>query len=165
MHENEVYDDLEENDGEDVELSVFISHGKSSLWKSVEKYIQDELDLPTLVLSDVEDPGRFPIEKLDDETNDCFFGIVVMTAEDEELDPTGRSKSSLLYEIGFLQGKFGIENVLVLKQDTIKEFQNISGITYESFTGTNIKSTFARIMEELDLAIDAVEDVYHEEND
>ena len=161
MHEHEEFDD----DNEDVELSVFISHGKNNLWQEVEKYIQTDLDLPTLVLSESEDPGQTYLEKLDDETNDCFFGIVIITADDEKLDPVTRDKQNLLHEIGFLQGKFGIENVLVLHQDSMEEYKNISSISYAPFSGNNIKSAFPRVMEELDLAIDAVEDSYHEEND
>ena len=152
--------ELDEENKED--FCIFISHGKSTLWKDVERYIEKELGFPTVILKEEVNRGRTIIEKLEDETNDCSFAIIIMTAEDEQIDNQKRARQNVVHEIGFCQGKFGRENVLVLKGNFVEEFSNISGIVYEPFDDNNIKITFPRIAKELESAF---EDFLEEEDD
>lgn len=153
-----------ENHEDDNEFVVFISHGRSAAWKDVARFIEKELDLPTVVLKEEVNRGRTIIEKLDEETENCSFAIIIMTAEDEQQDGKLRARQNVVHEIGFCQGKFGRENVLVLRQENVEEFTNISGIVYEPFKLDNIETTFPRIIKEIRAAIDEKsEDDYEED--
>lgn len=132
------------------ELVIFISHGHSDLWKDVERFINKKLECETVILKEQTNRGRTIIEKLEDETVDCHYAIIIMTADDEQKDGAVRARQNVIHEIGFCQGAFGRENVLVLKQKEVEAFTNISGIVYEEFEGVNIKSTFERIRQELE---------------
>ncbi|TGL65949.1 nucleotide-binding protein [Leptospira sarikeiensis] len=145
---------------DEEEFVVFISHGRSSLWKDLERYINKDLNFATLVLKEEVNRGRTIIEKLEDETEDCHFAIIIMTADDEQKDGGLRARQNVIHEIGFCQGRFGRNNVLVLKQNGVEEFTNISGIVYESFSEDNIAITFSRVAKELE---DAFEEFNEEE--
>jgi|GEM_PF-1904188 len=134
---------------EKQEIKVFLSHGGSHLWKDVARFITKEFGFGTISLQEQKNAGRTIIEKLEQETKDCDFAIIVMTAEDEQSDGNKRARQNVIHEIGFCQGVFGRRNVLVLKQAGVEGFTNISGLVYEEFTENNIKSTFEKIRQEL----------------
>lgn len=129
---------------------IFISHGQSSLWKDVARFIEKELEFDTLVLQEQPNRSRTIIEKLEEEVKECDFAIIIMTAEDEQKDGSIRTRQNIVHEIGFCQGDMGRNNVLVLKQEKVEGFSNISGIVYEEFIGNYIKGTFERIRQELE---------------
>ena len=133
------------------EITIFISHGGSHLWKDVARFIEKELDCDTVVLQERPNKGRTVIEKLEEETEDCDFAIIVMTAEDEQHDGSLRARQNVIHEIGFCQGVFGRDRVLVLKQKGVEGFANISGIVYEEFIGDNVKSTFHKVRQEIEV--------------
>ena len=131
-------------------ITIFLSHGRSTLWKDVARFVERELDFEVVVLQEQTNQGRTIIEKLEEVTEDCHFAIIIMTAEDEQADGNVRARQNIVHEIGFCQGTFGRQNVLVLRQNGIEDFSNLSGIVYESFEGDNIKSTFEKIRQELE---------------
>lgn len=147
---------------EEEEFKIFISHGRSPLWNDVERFVRTQLEVDVVILKDQVNRGRTVIEKLEEETDECHYAIIVMTAEDEQADGSVRARQNVVHEIGFFQGKFGRENVLVLRQESVEEFSNIAGIVYEPFIGNNIQSTFERIRSEID---DALERFLEEEDD
>lgn len=156
----------EQNTMEEHEIRVFISHGGSDLWKDVDRFINKKLELDTVILKEANNRGRTIIEKLEQETENCDFAIIVMTAEDEQKGGELRARQNVIHEIGFCQGAFGRENVLVLKQKGVEEFTNISGIVYEEFIGDSISSTFERIRQELDDLAERIEEEYeHDEEE
>jgi hypothetical protein len=139
-------------------IKIFISHGGSPLWRDVERFIDKKLRFETAILKDANNRGRTIIEKLEQETEDCDYAIIVMTAEDLQENGGIRARQNVIHEIGYCQGAFGRENVLVLKQNGVEEFSNISGIVYEAFTGDNISATFERIRQELEDLEERLED-------
>lgn len=145
------YDDENE---EDIEFAVFLSHGQNPIWKDVQRYIRNELNVKVITLIPLTNRGRSVLEKLDEETEDCHYAIVVMTAEDEQANGGLRARQSVVHELGYCHGKFGRENVLVLRQSNTEEFSNMFGIIHESFSGNAIQTTFKRIRKELKDAID-----------
>jgi predicted nucleotide-binding protein len=160
-------DEIEyDDDVEDIRhFTVFISHGRSHLWKDVARFIEKRLEIDTVILKDQINKGRTIIEKLEEEADDCDYAIIIMTAEDEMADGSLRARQNIVHEIGFFQGKYGRNKVLVLSQDKIEEFSNIAGIVYESFIGDNIQSTFERIRNELEEAEEEYNEQFQEDDD
>jgi predicted nucleotide-binding protein len=48
----------------------------------------------------------------------------------------------VIHEIGYLQARYGRENVVKLKEESVEWFSNNSGIEYIKFAGTSVSSTF-----------------------
>ena len=144
---------MENEEDEYVNFTVYISHGEGDLWRKVETYLNADLECDAVNINDDNDSDQTLVERLEAETNYCDFAIIILTAADSK----GSARTRLLHELGFCQGKFGWENVLVLKEAGAEEFSNISGIMYEEFSGTNIESTFPRIESEIDGAFDRLD--------
>jgi len=137
---------------DEEDFKIFISHGQSQLWKSVARFIENELEFGTVELSEAPNRGRTIIQKLDEETEDCHFAVIILTAEDEMASGNMRARQNVIHEIGFFQGKFGLENVLFLKENKVEGFSNFDGIVYEVFSPNSIQSTYERIRKEIKLA-------------
>ncbi len=149
---------MNENEAEEYFLTIFLSHGKSPLWQEVANYIEQKLAHEVVEFTEGVNQGRTVIQKLEQDTEECAFGIIVLTADDETGSGSPRSKEKILHEIGYCQGTFGRENLLVLKQDGVEEFADLAGVIYVPFTGNEIKSTFSRLQTEIEAAIDRFED-------
>ncbi|MEJ2045688.1 MAG: nucleotide-binding protein [Reinekea sp.] len=135
------------------EFKVFLSHGQSRVWEDVARYIEKELDIEVIELSESVNKGRTVIQKLDEESDECKFAIIIQTAEDKMASGSMRTRQNVVHEIGFFQGKFGLHNVLFLKENGVEEFSNIEGIVYEPFNKDSISSTYHRIDKEIESAI------------
>ena len=48
-----------------------------------------------------------------------------------------------MHEIGFFQGKYGFENVVILHEEGVSIPSNIHGLVYVAFSKGNIDSTFS----------------------
>jgi len=140
-------------------LEIFISHDKSPLWQEVADFIELKMQHQVAALNELPESGATNLALLDEITDECSFAVVVALANDS------RSRENLIHEIGFYQGKFGCENVLVLRQDGTADFPSISGIVSEVFKGTDIKTTFGRIQKEIEAAIVRFESDEEDEDD
>jgi predicted nucleotide-binding protein len=148
-----------ENDQEVPPFKVFVAGGRSALAREVIDFVEKELDIETVSLKE---PGLGEVtelESLDEATEECCFGLVVLTAESELNGAHGAAaaRENAIHEIGFLQGLYGPNNVLVLRQEGVAEFAHISGIEYETFSGNDVKTAFERIEDELSAARDEYE--------
>ena len=106
----------------DEEFTVFITHGRSDSWKDVARFIEKRIEAKTVELSEAPNRGRTIIQKLDEESDDCHFAVIIQTAEDEMSDGNIRARQNVVHEIGFFQGKFGLTNVLFLKENGGRRF-------------------------------------------
>ncbi|MGZ8843000.1 MAG: TIR domain-containing protein [Pyrinomonadaceae bacterium] len=62
---------------------VFISHGRSQDWREVQDFIEKDLEVKTLELSQAPNKGRTVLQKLNEESDSCSFAVVVMTGDDD----------------------------------------------------------------------------------
>ena len=68
--------------------------------------------------------------------------VVVLTADDD--------REKTLHAIGYFQGLYGPNNVLVLREAAVEEFSSVTGVIYETFEGRNIAHTFPAVAEEIE---------------
>ena len=134
--------------GVELEFTVFISHGRSDLWRQVERYINKTIDMDTVVLKETYH-GVTIIEKLRDEAENCECAVVIMTPDDEMADGSFRSRQNVIHEIGYLQALYGRQNVVILKEESVEGFSNNSGIECIEFAGTSVSSIFHILNEAL----------------
>ena len=131
---------------------IFISHGRSKEWYKVQNYIEKDLSYLTLELAQEANLGRTVLQKLNEESDKCSFAIIVMTGDDivgEEI----RARENVLHEIGYLQGKFGFKNVVLLHEEGVNIPSNIGGLVYIPFPKDTVEATFGAIIWELKILI------------
>lgn len=144
-----------DDDGEEVEFTIFIIHGHSEEWRKVERYIKDVLNFNAIVLKESY-TGRIIFDKFRDtvwEEVDCAVAIV---SPDDKLDNDNyRARQNVLYELGYCQAVFDsfyedeieIEPVIIIKEDTIdfREVSDLLGVEVLVYNNKSIESIFHKL--------------------
>ena len=128
---------------------IFISHGRSVEWYKVQAYIEKDLNIPTLELTQEPNLGRTVLQKLNEEADKCSVAVIVMTGDDMTADGEIRARENVMHEIGFFQGKYGLSNVFLLHEAGVNIPSNIHGLVYIGFPKDTIDATFGALLREL----------------
>jgi predicted nucleotide-binding protein len=121
---------------------VFVFHGRNPLWKKVAEFVQTKLEIEAIALPVEDDGDVTDIDALDQVTEDASHAIVVLTADDD--------REKALHAIGYFQGLYGPNNVLVLREAVVEEFTCVAGVIYLTFEGRDITSTVPAVAEEIE---------------
>lgn len=144
---------IEKNRARRKEISekrrIFISHGSSEDWLRVQSFLEKELNIRTIELAQEVNQGRTVIEKLDDASHSCCYAVVVMTGDDKDESGTSRVRENVMHEIGFFQGRYGVNNVCLIYENGTSVPSNLSGIVYLPYDKGDIKSTFLDLLKEI----------------
>ncbi|MEN7430433.1 nucleotide-binding protein [Chromobacterium sp. TRC.1.1.SA] len=127
---------------------VFITHGKSHDWRAVQEYVEKDVQLPTIELAQQPNIGRTIIEKLFDSAGNCDSAVIVMTGDDTAGEEV-RARENVLHEIGFFQGRYGRDRVVLLHEEGVNIPTNLSGVVYSSFPKGRIEASFHLLLREL----------------
>ena len=133
---------------------IFISHGRSNDWREVQHYIQRDVKFETLELAQEPSQGRTILQKLDEESDKCGYAVIVMTGDDR-LGDEKRARENVIHEIGFFQGKYGLDRVCLLYEEGVNRPSNIEGLVYVGFQPGVIKAGFAELRKEIEEAFRA----------
>jgi len=76
-----------------------------------------------------------------------------MTGDDEVKLGAPRARENVLHEIGFFQGKYGLENVCLLYEEGTSIPSNIHGLVYIPFPKALVKASFGVLARELKAAL------------
>jgi predicted nucleotide-binding protein len=135
---------------------VFISHGHDHVWREVQTFIEKECQpkLPTLELAHEASKGRTIIEKLDGESQNCSYAVILMTGDDIAGDET-RARENVIHEIGFFQGRYGRGRVCLMHEDSVNIPSNLSGVVYCAFPKGRVSAALIELQRELRAAFPA----------
>jgi predicted nucleotide-binding protein len=128
---------------------IFISHGTSKDWFQIQKYIEKDLEINTLELAQEPNKGRTVLQKLNEESDKCSYAVVIMTGDDIISGEEIRVRENVMHEIGFFQGKYGLEKVCLLYEEGTNIPSNIHGLVYIPFPKNIIDATFGSLSREL----------------
>jgi hypothetical protein len=128
---------------------VFISHGRANYWPVVQSYIEKDLKIPTIELAQQPNEGRTVLQKLDEESDKCSFAVIVMSGDDTDSDGIPRARENVIHEIGYFQGKYGLNAVALLHEEGTNIPSNIHGVVYIPFAKDNIQATLGALTREL----------------
>lgn len=129
---------------------VFISHGRSKDWLSIQQYLEKDVNLSTLELAQEPSQGKAVIQKLDDSSNKCSYAVIIMSGDDEMMDGTFRARENVIHEIGFFQGKYGLNGVCILHEEGTNIPSNVSGIVYVPYPKGTIEASFGTLRREIE---------------
>lgn len=122
---------------------VFISHGHNELLKlKLKDFIENRLNIRTIVLADQPNQGLTIVEKLEKAAKQCSFALILLTKDDEQKNDAVRARQNVIHELGFFQGKYGRKNVVLLAERGVELFSNISGIVRMDFEPVHFESVF-----------------------
>jgi predicted nucleotide-binding protein len=113
---------------------VFIVHGHDELAISQVSDVIRKLKLEPIVLRDQLDRSNTVIEKIEKQTNEVGFGVILYTECDiggkniNSLQP--RARQNVVLEHGYLMARLGRENTMALVKGTIETPSDISGLIY-----------------------------------
>ncbi len=128
---------------------IFISHGSSQDWLQVQAYIEKDIKIPTLELAQEPNKGRTVLQKLGEESDRCSFAVIVMTGDDNLGEGAPRARENVMHEIGFFQGKYGLNRVCLLYEEGTNIPSNIHGLVYIPFRKGYVNATFGPLQREL----------------
>ena len=129
---------------------IFLSHGNNDFIKlKIKDFIQERLKKNIVVLSEQPSRGLTIVEKLEQVSECCDFAVILMTKDDFQRDGGVRARQNVVHEIGFFQGKYGRNKVVLIAESGVELFSNISGIIRLTFESDH----FDEILEPLRLEI------------
>ena len=130
--------------------SIFISHGHAELLKlQLKDFVREKLGKKAVILSEQPNNGMTIVEKLEAVSEKCNKAIILLTKDDEMADGSMRGRQNVIHEIGFFQGKYGRRNVILLCEEGVASFTNISGIVYIQFNRDHFSEVFEPLRNEL----------------
>ena len=131
--------------------SIFISHGHAELLKlQLKDFVREKLGKKAVILSEQPNNGMTIVEKLEAVSEKCNKAIILLTKDDEMADGSMRGRQNVIHEIGFFQGKYGRRNVILLQEEGVESFTNISGIVYIQFNRDHFPEVFEPLRNELE---------------
>jgi predicted nucleotide-binding protein len=83
------------------------------------------------------------IKGLKEETG---LAILVMTAENTDIDHVMHARENVIHEIGLFQGKLVTPRAIVLLEEGCIPFSNLAGVQHIPFSKGNIKETFGEVL-------------------
>lgn len=137
------------------ERRIFISHGRSKDWLEVQAYIEKDIKIQTLELAQEPNKGRTVLQKLTEEADRCSYAVIVMTGDDDLGEGSPRVRENVMHEIGFFQGKYGLQNVTLLYEEDTNIPSNIHGLVYIPFPKGYVHATFGALQREISAAFQA----------
>lgn len=121
---------------------VFIGHGRSKLWATVQIFLQNELGLKTVCYESESRVGDSIVPILEKMLDESSFAVLVLTAEDQTGDGGIRARQNVIHEAGLFQGRLGFDRAVLLMQRGTEGFSNVDGLQYIPFTDDNIEEAF-----------------------
>lgn len=117
--------------------NVFIVHGHDSLVRTEVELLVKKLGYEPIVLFKQASGGKTIIEKLEDETKEAAFAIVLYTACDMGRDKdteteSPRARQNVVFEHGYLCAKLGRNKVCALVEQGVEQPGDLAGVIYIS---------------------------------
>ncbi|MCK9397153.1 MAG: nucleotide-binding protein [Methylobacter sp.] len=131
------------------ERRVFISHGTDPCWNEVQHFLETKLARPTIELAQSSSHGKTVIDKLTNAATLCSHAIVLMTGDDAAAEGAARVRENVMHEIGYFQGRLGLDRVILVREEGVSMPSNLGGIVYLQFTKGNVTTVFEALAAEL----------------
>ena len=125
-----------------VGTRVFIGHGRSSMWRELKDFLEDDLGLHVDEFDRVPTAGLAISERLSDMLDSAAIAFLVMTGEDHQPDGELRARENVVHEAGLFQGRLSFQRAIVLLEDGCEKFSNNAGLVHINFSKNNIRAAF-----------------------
>lgn len=128
---------------------VFITHGNTNEWRKVQPFIEKDVRLATVELAQQYNGGQTIIEKLIANADHCDSAVIVWTGDDIDDAGSPRARENVMHEIGFFQGRYGRNRVILLHEEGVNVPSNLHGLIYSPFPRERVDACFHLLQREL----------------
>lgn len=111
-------------------LKIFIGHGGSKDWRDLKDALQDHHGYAVETFETKPRAGYTIPEVIEDMARGNALALLVLTAEDEQIDGSVRARENVVHEVGYFQGRLGSKRAILIMEDGVNEFSNIHGIVH-----------------------------------
>jgi predicted nucleotide-binding protein len=127
-------------------LRIFIGHGHNPVWRDLKDHLSEKHAFKVKAYETGARAGHHIVDILKNAQRKTGFAVLVMTAENQDMDNILHARENVIHEIGLFQGKLGTERAIVLLEEGCIPFSNLAGVQYIPFSKGNIKETFGEIL-------------------
>jgi predicted nucleotide-binding protein len=127
-------------------LQIFIGHGRNKLWRDIKDHLSEKHGFKVTAYETGARAGLHIVDVLKDVQKSTGFAILVMTAENKDIDEVMHARENVIHEIGLFQGQLGTNRAIVLLEEGCIPFSNLAGVQCISFSKDNIKETFGDVL-------------------
>ncbi len=125
---------------------VFIVHGHDEAVKQKVARLLEHLEIKPIILHEIPNKSRTIIEKLEQESKDACYAIVLLTADDHgksknEEEIKHRARQNVVLELGYFIAKLGRERVCALYEEDVELPSDFDGVLYTSLDSADAWQT------------------------
>jgi predicted nucleotide-binding protein len=125
---------------------IFIGHGRSSQWRDLKDHLHEKHHYKVEAYETGARAGHSIRDILEEMIDKSSFAVLVLTAEDEQINGGIRARQNVIHEAGLFQGRLGFPRAIMLIEAGVEEFSNVQGVQYIQFSRENIKETFGEVL-------------------
>jgi predicted nucleotide-binding protein len=130
----------------DREITVFVGHGNSLLWRDLKDHLQDKHGIKVVAYESGARAGHTVRDILEQLVDESSFAVLVMTADDAQADGSMHARQNVVHEVGLFQGRLGFARAVVLVETGTTVFSNMHGVQRIDFARGNIRETFGEVV-------------------
>ncbi len=119
--------DISESNNEIEMKSLFIVHGHDGELKQKVARLVESQGICPIILDEESNAGRTIIEKLET-YSEVDAAICLLTSDDKMESGHYRARQNVIFEMGFFYGKIGRRNTIVIADENVELFSDISGV-------------------------------------
>jgi predicted nucleotide-binding protein len=125
---------------------IFIGHGHDRQWKELRDHLRDYQKFEVATY-EIEPRTSFLTQNvLQSMLNQSTIACLLFTGELRHDDGSLHARENVIHELGLFQGRLGFSKVMILLEDGVREFSNISGINEIRFPKGKIREAFGDIV-------------------
>lgn len=114
---------------------VFVVHGHDEAVIQKVARLLEHLEIKPTILHEIPNKSRTIIEKLEQESKDACYAIVLLTADDDgkskkEDETKDRARQNVVLELGYFIAKLGREKVCALYEEGVELPSDFDGVLY-----------------------------------
>lgn len=127
-------------------VKIFIGHGKSHLWHELKEHLSDKHGFTVEAYEFGSNAGLAIKDILQEMATKSSIAFLVFTAETQDIDGNLHPRENVIHELGLFQGSLGWERGIILLEDGVTEFSNITGTQQIRFSKNSIRETFGEVL-------------------
>lgn len=125
---------------------VFVGHGRSQLWRDLKDHLHEMHGMEVEAYEMGARAGLTIRDVLDDMLTNSSFALLVLAAEDQDVQGLFHARENVIHELGLFQARLGWRRAIIILEEGVEEFSNIHGINQIRFSQGNIRETFGDVV-------------------
>jgi len=125
--------------------TIFIAHGRKQIYQSLVLHQEEEWDTDVEYFEHEDRTSDQITAVLDRMMEGAGAALIVMTAEDQTIDGTFRTRQNVVHEAGLFQGRLRFARVALLRPHHVEKFSNVDGLLYITLDEDHIEHSFTQI--------------------